>query len=382
MNTNNNSKTIFLSSSDHWESWNLQFQAQAVAGGIWSQIQGVTPFLNKPSAPEPAHHKHKTPSQSTITARGSTESAAGDDDSGPANQQFSLPITTADLTADGLRTFQMDWSIYQDNNKKYTQQVEKTAELKMWILGSISKHYQLTSCDPLQSITQWYTALKEQAGISDDDALYNARQAYRQAIQPLERNQKDLLYWVRQWEEAISEAQRKKVPEALTTSTWFSDFLDAVRPAFHYWTLPYEFTKRQEVEQLTLNYLTVANDFRKEVRQARKIVRGAFGPSFASKEAAHQEDAFDDDVESGSEEGERNTGRKRKWDNSPSGRAAKRVECKCPACGLLHRLSRCYYLFPEKAPEGFEPRDHIRAKVKKALKDPQLWKKVQKLQKS
>ena len=32
MNTNNSDKTAFLASSNDWESWNLQFQAQAVAG--------------------------------------------------------------------------------------------------------------------------------------------------------------------------------------------------------------------------------------------------------------------------------------------------------------------------------------------------------------
>lgn len=176
-------------------------------------------------------------------------------------------------------------------------------------------------------------------------------------------------------------AQRKEVPEALTTKTWLSDFLDAVKPIYGSWVTSYKFFK---ATQLTLSYREVANDFREEVRQARKakLTRGAFGPSFASKEAAYQEDAFDNDVESGSDEGERNTGRKRKWDNSPSGRTAKRVECICPACGLFHRLSRCYYIFPDKAPEDFEQRDHIRAKVKKALEDPKLQKRIERLEKS
>jgi len=94
-------KTILLASSKDWESWNLQFQAQAVAGGLWSQIQGVTPFLKEPTAPNPSKHKHKTPSQSTITARGSTESVVGDEEPG----QASTAITITDLTTDGFRTY-------------------------------------------------------------------------------------------------------------------------------------------------------------------------------------------------------------------------------------------------------------------------------------
>jgi len=72
-----------------------------VAGGLWSQIQGVTPFLKEPTAPNPSQHKHKTPSQSTITARGSTESVVGDEEPG----QNSTAITIADLITDGFRTY-------------------------------------------------------------------------------------------------------------------------------------------------------------------------------------------------------------------------------------------------------------------------------------
>jgi len=80
----------------------LQFQAQAIAGNIWLQVQGLAPFLDKPTAPDLVRHKHKAPSQSTITARSSTESIARDDlDTGPSSQ----PITTTDLTADGFRTY-------------------------------------------------------------------------------------------------------------------------------------------------------------------------------------------------------------------------------------------------------------------------------------
>jgi len=59
----------------------------------------VTPFLDKPVAPNPAHYKHKTPSQSTATT--SAESAAGEDELSLA----SFPVTISDLTADSFRTY-------------------------------------------------------------------------------------------------------------------------------------------------------------------------------------------------------------------------------------------------------------------------------------
>jgi hypothetical protein len=59
-----------------------------------------------------------------------------------------------------------------------------------------------------------------------------------------------------------------------------------VKPIYGPWVTSYKLFK---VTQLTLSYREVASDFREEVRQARKVTvaRGAFGPSFAGKEAAH-----------------------------------------------------------------------------------------------
>ncbi|KAK4170956.1 hypothetical protein QBC36DRAFT_108658 [Triangularia setosa] len=399
MNTSNE-KSVFLASSKDWESWNLQFQAQAVAGGLWSQIQGFTSFLNEPVAPDLAHHKHKTPSQSTITARARTESVAGDDEASQSNP----PITIADLTPDGFRTYQMDWTIYQANKKEYSQQFEIVKQLKQWMLKTISPHFQLTSCDPIEPVTKWYSALKAQAGVSDDEALRNAREAYRLATKPLLRAPRDLINWSESWEQAIATAQRKGVPEALHTKTWLYDFLDAVKPVLGHWVTSYKLSK---ASQLTLTYRMVANDFREEVRQSTKaripvgsrIAKGSFGPSFAGKEAkdANQEDALDSEVEPGSDGGEQNNGRKRQRGsgskngerlrkrrkalgtaNSPEGR---RPTTTCPCCGQFHHLEKCFYAFPELAPEGFVEREHVRMRVKEALLNPDLQKEVESLMK-
>jgi len=73
----------------------------------------MTPFLNKLTAPNPIRYKHKTLSQLTVIVRGNTESAASDDD-------LSLPITITDLTADSLRTYQMEWLIHKASKKEYS----------------------------------------------------------------------------------------------------------------------------------------------------------------------------------------------------------------------------------------------------------------------
>ncbi|KAK3353832.1 hypothetical protein B0T25DRAFT_545448 [Lasiosphaeria hispida] len=87
------------------------------------------------------------------------------------------PITIADLTADIFKTFQMEWTIYQANLKEYTQQAEKVERLKQWTLKTIIPHYQHTTCKLTKSIIEWYTALQQQAGINNDEAIDQAREA-------------------------------------------------------------------------------------------------------------------------------------------------------------------------------------------------------------
>jgi hypothetical protein len=81
----------------------------------------------------------------------------------------------------------------RSQQEKYNQQFERVERLKQWILKTTSPHLQLTACDPLQPITQWYSALKQQAGISDDEAVYHAREVYRLAIKPLQQAPRDLI---------------------------------------------------------------------------------------------------------------------------------------------------------------------------------------------
>ena len=184
-----------------------------------------------------------------------------------------------------------------------------------------------------------------------------------------------------------------------------------------HWVTAYKLVKEEKATQLTLTYREVANDFREEVRQSTKaripgshrIAKGSFSPSFAAKEGnAHQEDAPDDDVVPGSDRGEQNNGRRKrqrgtgsgggerpkKRSNTASGTANNTSEGKrptepekalgtatttCPYYGQFHRLAKCFYAFPELAPDGFIHRDHVRTRVEEALLNPNLQKEVERL---
>jgi len=51
----------------------------------------------------------------------------------------------------------------------------------------------------------------------------------------------------------------------------------------------------------------------------------------------------------------------------------------CPCCGQFHRLKKCWYAFPEQAPDGFVEREHLRMRSKEALLDSKLQEQVEKL---
>jgi len=146
------------------------------------------------------------------------------------------------------------------------------------------------------------------------------------------------------------------------------------------------------VRQLTKARILVGN----------RIVKGSFGPSFLGKEAknANPEDAQDSEVDPSSDGGEQNNGQKQRkagsgakegkrlkgrqnalgTANPPEGkRPAKKPNTApgtafttCPCCGQFHRLEKCFYAFPELAPDSFVEREHIQMRVKEALLDAKL----------
>jgi hypothetical protein len=89
------------------------------------------------------------------------------------------------------------------------------------------------------------------------------------------------------------------------------------------------------------------------------VARGAFSASYAG------EDPQDDEGDAHIIEGQYHSTKtgERKRQRSPE----KRQEC--PACGLPHELTKCFYVFPNQAWKGFKPREKIQQKVKEALEE-------------
>jgi hypothetical protein len=85
-------------------------------------------------------------------------------------------------------------------------------------------------------------------------------------------------------------AYKKKVLEALSTPSWVTDFLVAVRPIAEHWTTSYRITQEQQIDKGLVTFRAIANSFRTEMGPMRfgigrpSIAKGAFGPSYARQD--------------------------------------------------------------------------------------------------
>ena len=286
------------------------------------------------------------------------------------------PRTAAEMTTAARQAFQLDWTIYQHDFKIYTVEREAIDKLKNWVLKTASEHLIRTACDPKDTLKGWYAKLKEQVGVSATKQKRDARTLYKTANKPLTKAPKDAIAWLNSWEEAVTLAKEKKVPEAQHSDIWFEDFSLAIRGFMKEWIVSYEMLHATEIENGTLTFRKLANDLRKELlkgstqtpRAGRVVAKGAFGPSFAELDDTDQPKPQEDKQEKTKGKG------KRKMTTGES-------SAKCPACGLQgHTLPNCLYVFPEKAKGRFRAREDRQEEVNKKLEeDDNLQKEVDRL---
>ena len=115
----------------------------------------------------------------------------------------------------------------------------------------------------------------------------DARTRYKTAIKPLTKPPKDPLAWLTNWEEAITQAKEKDVPEAQRSYIWFEDFSIAIHGFMKAWIVLYKMLHKTAIQDNTLTFCKLTNDLQEELlkdpatKAGRTIAKGSFGPSFA-----------------------------------------------------------------------------------------------------
>ena len=383
----NQSENISLKGPEDWEAWNTQFESKAISTDIWRLIkpseddeeEHPEPFATKPVPPKIASYDKRlareTRSQSAQTQNSGT--AQGTPVApGEEVDYSSRPTTASEMTTAARQAFQLNWTIYQHNFKIYTAEREAIDKLRNWVLKTTSEHLIRTSCDPKDTIRGWYAKLKEQVGVSDIKLKRDAQALYKTANKPLMKAPKDAIAWLNSWEEAVTLAKEKGVPEAQHSDVWFEDFSLAIRGYMKEWIVSYKMIHAKDIEDGTLTFRKLANDLRKELLKGStprvgRVAKGSFGPSFADSDETDQLKSKKGDTEDKQQRTKGKGKRKRtKGESEPS--------TKCPACQLSgHTLANCLYVFPEKANGVFRPRENRQEEVNKRLgEDEQLRKEV------
>ena len=270
-------------------------------------------------------------------------------------------ITTRDLTADGLRAYQIDRQIYHDELARYRQQEEAVTFMKTWILNSVSVKWRSTACLPTESLRTWYTKLKEQVGISDARLNSNIREEYRKVVNTRGDRVSSWDTWIGEWERIINEAREKGVPEAVDASSWFDDFLRAVSPRHEHWATSYEASSGTQVLQGSTSFREVANKFRDYLKRSNgsagrppRTAKGAFVALGAAEDSEAEEQKEDRQQHGGKRSAPKTNNRRdhRGGDRNKKQRTDEsggyRGPLTCFGCGSFHRLTDCSYAFPNK----------------------------------
>ena len=104
-------------------------------------------------------------------------------------------------------------------------------------------------------------------------------------------------------------------------------------------------------------------------RRGPAAVRGAFGPTFEGIDA---DEEMEDPPKTTTPPATNERKRPRDKDHSNDKR--------CVVCGMLsHELADCYYVFEEKAPEGWNPYRKVKSRAQRNLKKPEVIAEINKL---
>ncbi|KAK9249996.1 hypothetical protein V1507DRAFT_477240 [Lipomyces tetrasporus] len=342
-----------LTGPNDWEAWNRAFQIRAMASHLWQNIDPdqAKAFLTEPEAPSPSDFRRQPVYPTTRAGSSASSITVGDASEPEAVDRNGLTFSTA-------------WAVYTHEHKRYKDQETGIEKLRVWVMDTVTEHYLESACEPVETITKWYSNLKEQCGQSEQVTKSRAREDYRAAIRPLTKSPKDFEVWINQWERAISHAKQKGVADATDTHVWFEDISIALKdiPGLDSWITAYGVSAKAEIRE------------------------GAFGPTFSGLSEESLDDRGQGDASAWPDVESQGRGRSGKVSHDKRKRTSTggpERGRKCQACGQLHPLFRCFYVFPDQAESWWKKNEEIQKKVDKALKsDKDLIEEVDKIKKN
>ena len=226
------------------------------------------------------------------------------------------------------------------------------------------------------TLRQWYDNLRgvAQKPLQTEAAIRGKLNAHIDALKATKHqsiNQAEFERWLTKWESIMEEATLYKLAETTTIGLWFNQFITAIANPIPSFAATFQLQGNEQGNALTFRW--VAEKLRQvtpillEARPSR-VNKGSF-PSFGQSPDGDGHKHGRKHGHNHEESPPKNNKlpmRKRGISNPDGDRTDGKPKCR--VCLGIHKTGRCYYLYPELAPEGWHPRDHVRERVEENLK--------------
>lgn len=198
-------------------------------------------------------------------------------------------------------------------------------------------------------------------GIRKDEEKEAIRDEYDRIIRPTKKP-KDMFEWIGNWERVMMKAKECGFERVVEASDWYPGFGRALKAmGYGFCHMSQKARFKEDMEDNMLDYRKVAKAFRLQLKEggltdkSRPVKKGAF-LTFDGVEATDDESSAEEKT------------KKRKRSSTPLSKNKKR-RMGCFACdGDGHRFANHYFVFPEKAPDGFVFDEELRQVVNERLK--------------
>lgn len=364
-----NTKTLnaFLAKPEDWTDWSHEFTLLTQTYQLEDHFTKKTPLLNRPIMPDIRQKRYTKKPHLLRNARSQTISEDENDEDTIQDKANGMWMMT-DLTEAGVKAFNLDLAWTKQLETSYNREYQAVKEITRWMMQTISPTYKTTCCPGGVPLWQWYQNLQDRCGQTSADEKMELRSQYKLALKP-PKNNRDALTWIDKWESTMARGSQKGLVETQDTSAWVPDLLQAVKWLLPVWAATYKQVNKGRIADGSLTFREIGNDLRQEfaVLDSHKArAKGAFATTYDGKDHGSNGDA---------QAAEDHILRRRGATGSHGGRGGikrtqtERSERSCPACEMPHALANCYYVFPDKAYDGFKPRGHLQDKVEKALEN-------------
>ncbi|KAK4118230.1 hypothetical protein N657DRAFT_536807, partial [Parathielavia appendiculata] len=280
----------------------------------------------------------------------------------------------SNLTETGKADYHAAMSRYKIQKDAYQIQAKSVLTLSNWVYDTVAPHLRKTCCRPQKTLVEWYAALTRQVGSTSGEEDEEARNKYRQAVKPLIRHPKEMRAWLTVWEEAFTEVVEMDVPDTFKAVHWWRYFTRSVSGiGYEAWCQSYQIQNQHRISANRLSYREVSNAFAYMLAgkttaapQARKPARGSFATYADLSTDQNDDDAETDETR---ERAQRRARRQTPPKNTTKRRSSDSSRKRCKAYGQeRHSLSKCFYVFPHLAFEGFRVNQRTKSAVEEALK--------------